>query len=67
MDFFDKHLLRQEYQKLAQLSDKLAAAEHQLDWKRFRPILVDIYTNDTEKGGRSNHDPVLMVRLPGAP
>jgi IS5 family transposase len=63
MDSFNKHLLRQEYQKLAQLGDKLAAAEHQLDWEQFRPILTDLYTNDTEKGGRPNHDPVLMVKL----
>lgn len=63
MDSFNKHLLRQEYQKLAQLGDKLAAAEHQLDWERFRPILTDLYTNNTEKGGRPNHDPVLMVKL----
>ena len=63
MDSFNKHLLRQEYQKLAQLGDRLAAAEHQLDWERFRPILTDLYANDTEKGGRPNHDPVLMVKL----
>jgi len=28
-----------------------------------RPILTDLYTNDTERGGRPNHDPVLMVKL----
>jgi transposase, IS5 family len=63
MDSFNKHLLRQEYQKLAQLGDKLAVAEKNIDWERFRPLLVDLYTNDTEKGGRPNHDPVLMVKL----
>ncbi len=63
MDSFNKHLLRQEYQKLAELGDKLAAAEQRIDWERFRPLLVDLYTNDTEKGGRPNHDPVLMVKL----
>ncbi len=63
MDSFNKHLLRQEYQKLAQLGDKLAAAEHQIDWEQFRPILTDLYTNNTEKGGRPNHAPVLMVKL----
>ncbi len=63
MDSFNKHLLRQEYQKLTQLGDRLAAAEQQIDWEQFRPILVDLYTNDTEKGGRPNHDTVLMVKL----
>jgi transposase, IS5 family len=57
MDSFNKTLIRQEYQKLA-------AAERQIDWERFRPILTDLYTNDTEKeGGRPNHDPILMVKL----
>ena len=63
MDSFNKHLLRQEYQKLAQLGDKLAATEQRINWERFRPILVDLYMNNTEKGGRPNHDQVLMVKL----
>jgi IS5 family transposase len=63
MDSFNKHLLRQEYQKLAQLDDKLAAAKHQIDWERFRPILTDFYDNQGPQVGRPNHDPVVMVKL----
>ena len=63
MDSFNKHLLRQEYRKIAELGDKLAKAEQNIDWEAFRPILTDLYANDTEKGGRPNHDPVLMVKL----
>jgi IS5 family transposase len=63
MDSFNKHLLQQEYRKLAQLGDKLAAAEQQINWEKFRPILADLYTNDTERGGRPNHDTVVMVKL----
>jgi IS5 family transposase len=63
MDSFNKHLLRQEYKKLAELGDKLAAAEQQIDWEQFRPILTDLYSNQGPEGGRPNHDPVLMVKL----
>jgi IS5 family transposase len=63
MDSFNKHLLQQEYRKLAQLGDKLAAAEQQINWEKFRPILADLYMNDTERRGRPNHDTVVMVKL----
>ena len=63
MDSFNKHLLRQEYRKVAQLGDKLAAAEQQIDWEQFRPILGGLYDNQGPQGGRPNHDPVMMVKL----
>ena len=33
-----------------------------IDWDRIKPILSDLYRNDTEKGGRPNFDPVFMVK-----
>ena len=63
MDSFNKHLLQQEYRKLAELGDKLAAAEKQINWEAFKPILNDLYVNNTERGGRPNHDIVVMVKL----
>jgi IS5 family transposase len=63
MESFDKYLLQQEYKKLAQLGDKLAKADKQIDWEAFKPIISDLYLNDTEKGGRPNHDEVVMVKL----
>jgi IS5 family transposase len=63
MEPFDKYLLQQEYKKLAQLGDKLAKADQQIDWEAFRPIISDLYRNDVEKGGRPNVDEVTMVKL----
>ena len=60
MDSFNKHLLRQEYQKLA-------AAEQRIDWERFRPLLVDLYTNDTEKEETPQPRPRLDGEAAGAP
>ena len=63
MDSFNKHLLQQEYNKLAKLGDKLAEADEHVDWERFRPILRDLYQNDTKLGGRPNQDEVVMIKL----
>jgi IS5 family transposase len=63
MESFHKYLLQQEYQKLAKLGDRLAKADEHVDWERFRPIIRDLYQNDTELGGRPNADEVVMVKL----
>ena len=63
MESFEKYLLQQEYRKLAKLGDRLAKADTLVDWERFRPIVKDFYMNDIEKGGRPNHDEVVMVKL----
>ena len=63
MNPFETYLLQNEYRKLAELGDKLAKADQQIDWKKFRPIINDLYQNDTEKGGRPNNDEVVMVKM----
>ena len=63
MNSFDTYLLRRIYKKIAKLGDKLAEADAQIDWTTFRPIIKDLYLNDTEKGGRPNVDEVVMVKL----
>ena len=35
----------------------------QVDWESLRPIFLDLYTNDTDKGGRPNFDPIIIVKL----
>ena len=64
MDSFNKHLLKQEYNKLAKLGDRLAKADKLVNWEAFRPIIRDLYRNDSEQGGRPNTDEVVMVKLP---
>jgi len=63
MDSFDSYVIRKLYKETTQLGDKLAEAEKQIDWERFRPIIKPMYTNDTPRGGRPNMDEVLMVKL----
>ena len=63
MESFHKYLLQQEYNKLAKLGDRLAKADEHVDWERFRPILRDLYQNDTELGGRPNQDEIVMIKI----
>ena len=63
MNSFDTYLLRRIYKKIAKLGDKLAEADAQIDWTTFRPIIKDLYTNDTPRGGRPNTDEAVMVKL----
>ena len=34
-----------------------------IDCDRIKPLLSDLYKNDTEKGGRPNFDPVFMIKI----
>ena len=63
MEFFDKYILQQEYRKLSKLGDRLAKADELVDWEQFRPIVKDLYVNDTDKGGRPNTDKVCKQSL----
>jgi IS5 family transposase len=43
--------------------DKLLSIAGLVDWKRFLPIGDGLYKNKTERGGRSNIDIIIMMRL----
>ena len=54
--------LSELYKEIETLGDPLTGISDRIDFERIRPILSDLYVNDTEKGGRPNYDPVLMVK-----
>ncbi len=51
------------YKEIEALGDPLTGISDRIDFERIRPILSDLYDNNTEKGGRPNYDPVLMVKI----
>ena len=55
--------LSELYMEIEALGDPLTGISDRIDFERIRPILSDLFTNDTEKGGRPNYDPVLMVKI----
>ena len=55
--------LEERYRRVSELGDKVAEFDKLIKWERFRPLLRDLYTNTTDKGGRPNFDEILMVKL----
>jgi IS5 family transposase len=55
--------LREKYDQLKRFGDRLSDMKTAIEWERIRPILNDLYANNTERGGRPNYDPILMVKI----
>ena len=55
--------LREKYEQLKKFGDRLSNMKDIIQWDRIKPLLIDLYNNDTEKGGRPNFDPVFMVKI----
>ena len=51
--------LSELYKEIEALGDPLTGISDRIDFEKIRPILSDLYENDTEKGGRPNYDPIL--------
>ena len=55
--------LREKYEQLEKVGDSLSGMKDVIDWDGFRPMVFDLYRNDTEKGGRPNFHPVFMMKV----
>ena len=55
--------LSELYKEIEALGDPLTVISDRIDFERIRPMLSNLYENDTEKGGRPNYDPVMMVKI----
>ena len=55
--------LRKSYEQLKKFGDKLVNIKDVIQWEGLRPLLKDIFINGTDKGGRPDYDPVLMVKI----
>ena len=55
--------LSELYKEIEALGDPLTGISDRIDFERIRPMLSDLYENDTEKGGRPNYDPIIMVKI----
>jgi IS5 family transposase len=55
--------LSELYKEIETLGDPLTGISDRIDFERIRPILADLFSNDTEKGGRPNYDPILMAKI----
>jgi hypothetical protein len=55
--------LSELYKEVEALGDPLTGISDRIDFEKIRPMLSDLYENDTEKGGRLNYDPIIMVKI----
>ncbi|MCL4334896.1 MAG: hypothetical protein M1402_02215 [Candidatus Thermoplasmatota archaeon] len=42
--------------------DKLAKIDPMIDWESLRPLVKELYRNDTDKGVRPNIDEIVMMK-----
>jgi len=62
MKSFNGYILEKEYARLEELGDSLVEIEPLINWEVFRPIIADMYSNKTKKGGRPNNDVIVMMK-----
>ncbi len=63
MSTFTSFINQCEYSFLAALGGRSGEIRDLIGWEAFCLLFADLYTNNTDKGGRPNCDVVLMIRL----
>ena len=63
MDSLTDFSLNEEYKRIQKLGDRLAELSSLIDWEAFRPILGQMFTNNTDRGGRPNVDVIVMIKM----
>jgi len=59
---FDKFILKQQYQKVKGLGDRLEMMKQQIDWKPFIPLVKSVFHDNKITGGCPHTDELIVVR-----
>lgn len=59
---FESYILKEKYQKIRGLGDRLELMKQQIDWKPFIKIVKDAFDDNKETGGRPHTEEVVIVR-----
>jgi len=59
---FDQLILKQQYEKVKGLGDRLILMKKQIDWQPFIPLVAGVYHDNKETGGRPHTDELVVVR-----
>jgi IS5 family transposase len=54
--------IRQEYERIKELGDKLVDIGNRINWEGFRSKLEGLFNNNTKRGERPNIDVVVMLK-----
>jgi IS5 family transposase len=59
---FNRFILKQQYQKVKGLGDRLELMRQQIDWKPFIPLVKSAFRDNDSIGGRPHTDELIVVR-----
>ena len=59
---FEAYILKEKYQKIRGLGDRLELMKQQIDWKPFIKIVEDAFDDNKEVGGRPHTEETVIVR-----
>jgi IS5 family transposase len=59
---FDEMVLKEEYEKVRGLGDRLRYIKEMIDWKPFIPMVKLVFYDNDETGGRPHTDELVVVR-----
>jgi IS5 family transposase len=59
---FDEMVLKEEYEKVRGLGDRLRYIKEMIDWEPFIPMVKLVFHDNDETGGRPHADELVVVR-----
>lgn len=59
---FERQMLRQAYNRVHGLGDRLEFMKGLIDWDAFKPIIASVYRDNAVVGGRPHTDEVVLAR-----
>jgi IS5 family transposase len=59
---FEAYILKEKYEKIRGLGDRLSLMKEQIDWKPFIKIIESAFDDNNETGGRPHTDEIVVVR-----
>jgi len=59
---FDQFVLKEQYQKVKGLGDRLELMKEQIGWEPFVPLVRSVFYDDDYRGGRPHTDEIIVVR-----
>src|SRR3989338_7781095 len=59
---FDQFILKEQYQKVRGLGDRLELMKEQIDWEPFIPLISSVFFDDEKSGGRPHTNELIVVR-----
>jgi IS5 family transposase len=59
---FNQFILREQYEKVRGLGDRLELMKEQIDWQPFIPLVRKVFYDNKIEGGRPHTDELIVVR-----